>query len=122
MLRKGLLFCGILSSVIYLGTDSAGALRWNGYSYTSQTISELMAFDAPSRPLVLPFFFVYDVLLIAFAFGLWLLPAPRRALALRRHDAGRHRRRRPGRDSLRGSASKSASVCTPTISGSWSSR
>ena len=36
---KVLLVSGILSSLLYVGTDLLGAMRYEGYSYTSQTIS-----------------------------------------------------------------------------------
>ena len=48
MARKGLLVCGTLSSLLYVGTDILGAMRYEGYGYTSQTISELAAIGAPS--------------------------------------------------------------------------
>lgn len=55
-------------------------MRWEGYSYTSQTISELMAIDAPSRPLVVSLFLAYDVLVIAFGLGVWGSSGRNRAL------------------------------------------
>jgi hypothetical protein len=80
VVRKVLLVCGILSSLLYVGTDVLAAIRWVGYSYTSQTISELSAIGAPSRPLVLPLALTYDVLLIAFGLGVWGLSGRKRAL------------------------------------------
>src|SRR4051794_29760691 len=50
--RKVLLGCGIVPPLLYVATTILGALRWEGYSSTSQTASELFAIDAPSRPLV----------------------------------------------------------------------
>jgi hypothetical protein len=69
-MRKALLLCGVISSVLYIGTDVLGALHWAGYSYPSQSISELMAIDSPSRPLVVPLFLAYGLLVIAFGFGI----------------------------------------------------
>ena len=43
MLQRFLLACGVASSVLYVGTDIAAAIRYQGYSYTSQAVSELMA-------------------------------------------------------------------------------
>lgn len=80
MARKGLFICGILSSLLYVGTDILGAMRYEGYSYISQTISELAAIGAPSKPLVVPLFLAYDVLLIAFGVGVWGSAARKRAL------------------------------------------
>jgi hypothetical protein len=56
MVRKLLLVCGILSSLLYVATVVLAAMRWEGYSSTSQTVSELIAIDAPTRPLVVPLF------------------------------------------------------------------
>ena len=69
MTRKLLLVCGVLSSLVYLSADVIGALRWEGYSYLDQTISELAAIGSPSRPLTLALFTLYNVLLIPFAIG-----------------------------------------------------
>ena len=64
--RQALLVCGILSSVLYLATDVLGGLRYEGYSFTSQAISELMAVGAPSESFVDPLFILYGVLAVAF--------------------------------------------------------
>jgi hypothetical membrane protein len=61
-----LLACGILSSLLYVATDVLGGLRYEGYSFTSQAISELMAIGAPSEAFVDPLFLVYGVLVLAF--------------------------------------------------------
>jgi CubicO group peptidase (beta-lactamase class C family) len=44
-------------------------MRYEGYSFTSQAISELMAIGAPSEPLVDPLFIIYGVLALAFGVG-----------------------------------------------------
>lgn len=49
-----LLGCGFLSSLLYATTDLLGGLRDEGYSFTSQAISELMAVGAPSESFVDP--------------------------------------------------------------------
>ena len=36
MLRKILLGCGVVSSVLYVAVDVLGTLRYPGYSYTEQ--------------------------------------------------------------------------------------
>lgn len=71
MVRKTLLVCGIISSLLYVAINILGALRWEGYSLESQTVSELSALDAPSRPLVVPLSLTYTVLMIAFGLGVW---------------------------------------------------
>ena len=68
-MRRALLVCGVVSSLVYVTADVLGTLRWEGYSYVDQTISELAAADAPSRPVVMPLFLAYDALLLAFAAG-----------------------------------------------------
>jgi hypothetical protein len=70
--RQALLACGILAAIVYVVTDVVAAARWDGYDYASQTVSELMGIGAPTRPFVVAFFVVHDVLLIAFAAGIWL--------------------------------------------------
>ena len=49
MVRKTLLGCGIVSSVLYVVTDVLGTLRYRSYSYADQTFSELTAQGAPTR-------------------------------------------------------------------------
>jgi hypothetical protein len=48
MLRGGLLVCGVLSSLLYVAMTIFVAMQWEGYSSTSQTISEL-SIGAPTR-------------------------------------------------------------------------
>jgi hypothetical protein len=69
MTRKALLVCGILASLLYVGTDILAAMRWEGYSYTAQTVSETFAIGAPTRPLVVLRGLAYSVLVIAFGLG-----------------------------------------------------
>lgn len=81
-LLKVLLICGILASLIYVATDILAGMLWEGYSFTSQAISELSAIGAPTRPLVVTLGIIYDVLLIAFGLCVWVLAGRRRALRL----------------------------------------
>ena len=82
-LRQVLLVCGILSSLLYAVTDILGGLRYEGYSFTSQAISELMAVGAPSETFVDPLFIIFGVLALAFAVGVFLEGAGRnRALRI----------------------------------------
>jgi hypothetical protein len=86
MVRKVLLVCGILSSLLYVAINLLGAMRWEGYSSTSQTVSELIAIDAPTRPLVVPLFVTYALLVYAFGVGVW--QSASRKHALRFADVG----------------------------------
>jgi hypothetical protein len=79
-IRKVLLVCGILSSLLYVGTVVLAAARWKEYSSTSQTVSELFAIDAPTSPLVVPLFVTYALLIYAFGAGVWLSAGERWAL------------------------------------------
>jgi len=68
--QSGLLTCGLLSLVLYLGADLVGGVVYDGYSFTSQAVSELMAAGAPSEPVVDPIFLIYGVSVVAFGVGL----------------------------------------------------
>jgi hypothetical protein len=79
--RKVLLVCGMLSSLFYVAADVLAAMQYPAYhSYTSQTVSELSAIGAPTRPLVLPLLIAYGVLVIPFAVGVWQSATRNRAL------------------------------------------
>ncbi|MBE9166910.1 DUF998 domain-containing protein [Pleurocapsales cyanobacterium LEGE 06147] len=80
--RKILLVCGILSSLLYVATVVLAPMQWEGYSSTSQTVSELIAIDAPTTPLVVPLFIIYSVLVYAFGWGVWISAGRKRALRL----------------------------------------
>jgi hypothetical protein len=71
MLRKLLLVCGVVSSLLYVAMTVLVAMQWEGYSSASQTISELSAIGAPTRSIwVLPAT-VYTLLVTAFGWGVW---------------------------------------------------
>lgn len=80
MVRKALLACGILSSLLYVATVVLAAARWEAYNSASQTVSELIAIDAPTRPLVAPLFVIYGVLVCAFGVGIWASAETKQAL------------------------------------------
>ena len=46
-----LLSCGVLASLLYLGTDILAGPLWEGYNFVHQAVSELSAVDAPTRSL-----------------------------------------------------------------------
>ena len=68
-LQRLLLAGGIVALVIYVAADLIGGLRYPGYRFTAQTISELAAVGAPTASLVGPLFMMYPVLELAFAAG-----------------------------------------------------
>ena len=71
MVRKLLLLCGVLSSLLYVATDIIAATRWDDYSYASQAVSELSAIGAPSRPFVVAAMVIYNMLMVAFGVGVF---------------------------------------------------
>jgi hypothetical protein len=80
LLRKALLVCGIFSSLLY-GT-MIGAIRFEGYSPISQTVSELSAIGAATRTLWMLLGAAYDLLVLAFGAGIWVSAGGKRALRL----------------------------------------
>lgn len=82
MLRTLLLVCGILASLVWLGTDITAALRYEGYNYPFQPISGLSAVDAPTRSFVVWSLGLYIVLKIAFAWGVWTSAGRKRVLRI----------------------------------------
>jgi hypothetical protein len=69
-LEKLLLFCGILSSVLYVFANITCAIQYEGYNSMSQTVSELSAIEAPTRGLWVSMMIPFSLLVIAFALGL----------------------------------------------------
>ena len=71
-MQRILLICGVVSSLLYVGTDLLAALFFGDYhSFTSQAISELMAVGAPTERFVDPLFLLNGVFMIAFTCGVW---------------------------------------------------
>jgi hypothetical protein len=69
MLRKALLLCGVLSSVLYIAMNVFVPMQWEGYGYASRTVSELSAIGAPTRSLWVPLGVAYTLLVAAFGWG-----------------------------------------------------
>jgi hypothetical protein len=80
MARRVMLACGAAAALLYVVMNIVGVLQYPGYRVMSQTVSELSAIGAPSRPLWVPLGVVYDVLLIVFGIAVWSMPGARRAL------------------------------------------
>ena len=60
---------GMLSSFLYAAMNLFVAMQWHGYSSASQTVSELSAIGAPTRPQWVLLGFVYSVLFTIFGWG-----------------------------------------------------
>jgi hypothetical protein len=80
--RKILLICGILSSLLYIAVNVFVPMLWPAYNCASQTISELSAIDAPTRPIWLWLGILYTLLMIAFAGGVWKSAGQNHALRI----------------------------------------
>ena len=78
--KEILLLCGILASLLY-GT-MVTAIHFEGYKWTSQSVSELSAIGAPTRNLWIPLGIAYQVLMIAFAAGIWLAAGNKKSLRI----------------------------------------
>jgi Protein of unknown function (DUF998) len=80
MVRRILLGCGIVSSVLYIAVDVLGTLRYPGYRYTEQQFSELTAAGSPVRSFMVGLSVIpYTLLVAAFAVGVWISTRPKRA-------------------------------------------
>lgn len=82
IIRKGLLICGILSSVLYIAMNIFIPMMFAGYSSASQTVSELSAIGVPTRTLWVSLGVVYTLLIIAFASGILLIPTHNKKLRI----------------------------------------
>ena len=76
MLQKLLLSCGIFAPLLYLGTDLLAGKLHKGYSFSTQSMSELGAAGSPTRPLVVALTLVASALMIAFGIGVWQAAGP----------------------------------------------
>lgn len=70
LLKKMLLMCGALSSLLYIAINIVVPMQWEEYSITSQTVSELSAIDAPTRSLWVGLCLLYILLFAAFGYGI----------------------------------------------------
>lgn len=75
---SALLFCGILSTLLYIASDSICAIVYPGYSYTSQAISELSAIGSPTASLWTYLLLPFNPLIILFGIGVFLSNKKRR--------------------------------------------
>ena len=78
--HKTLLACGILASLTYVVTDISASLRYPGYNFIDQTVSELFAIGAPTSRLVVPLFTLSSTLVAVFAVAVWRSDDHRRAV------------------------------------------
>ena len=72
---RRLLACGVISSILYGLIDLFAGLSYDGYSFYSQTISELGAVGAPKPSWLSPLFLLYSAMMFVFAASVWFYGA-----------------------------------------------
>ena len=82
MQRRFFLYCGVLASLLYIAMNIFFPFLYKGYNWVTQTVSELSAVDAPTRPFWVPFGIVYTLLVVAFGWGVFKLPGQKRSLRI----------------------------------------
>jgi len=73
---------GIASVVLYITATIIGAYAWPEYNSFSQSVSELIAVNAPSASIVIPLFLIYSLLVFTFGTVIFLLAKENKALKL----------------------------------------
>ncbi len=81
-LTKFLLACGSIAALLYVATDITLAVRWQGYSYINQSISELSAIGAPTRHIWIVMSFFFNPLFVAFGIGILKAAGTRRSVRI----------------------------------------
>ena len=71
MARRLLLFCGVAAALLYIAMNIFIPFLDKGYNWVTQTVSELSAIDAPTRPLWFPLGIVYTLLIAVFGLGVF---------------------------------------------------
>jgi hypothetical protein len=82
MPRKFLLFCGVLASLLYIAMNIFIPPLYEGYNWVTQTVSELSAVDAPTRPLWFVLGIIYTLLVAAFGWGVFKSAGEKRSLRI----------------------------------------
>ena len=82
MVHKSLLICGILSMLWYVIINIIVPIQYPGYDIASQTVSELSAIGAPTRPFWFTLCIFYSILFLAFALGVWFSASGNRKLRI----------------------------------------
>lgn len=70
-MKKAFVVCGVLSSLWYMAMNAVVPAGFPGYDFGSQTVSEISALGAPTRPVWVAFAFGYVLLFAAFGWGVW---------------------------------------------------
>jgi hypothetical protein len=78
--RRFLLTCGIAGAALYPLADILATMRYPGFSYRDQAVSELFAIGAPTGEFVVPLFSLSSTLLLLFGIGIWMSAYGRRSV------------------------------------------
>ena len=70
--RRTLLACGVVGAALYPAADILASLRYPGFSYRDQAVSELFAIGAPTSDFLVPLFTLASAGILLFAVGIWL--------------------------------------------------
>lgn len=81
-MRDAWLIGGVVSSLLYVAMNLIVPMGWPGYSPASQTISELSAVGAPTRPLWVVMGIAYTLLVTGFGWGVRLAAGDDRRLRI----------------------------------------
>ena len=82
MSRKYLLYCGVAASLLYIAMNIFIPFLDKEYNWVTQTVSELSAVDASTRPLWLPLGIIYTMLIAAFGWGVFKSANRKRSLRI----------------------------------------
>ena len=80
--QKFLLFSGVLASLLYIAMNIFIPPLYEGYNWITQTVSELSAVDAPTRPLWFPLGIAYTLFIAAFGWGVFKSAGQKRSLRI----------------------------------------
>lgn len=80
--RKFLLLCGVFASLLYIAMNIFIPPLYEGYNWVTQTVSELSAVDAPTRPLWFVLGIIYTLLVAAFGWGIFKSAGEKRSLRI----------------------------------------
>lgn len=72
-----LLGCGVLVAAVQILGDILAAALYPGYSYVDQSVSELSAIGAPTRAVTASVGLAFELFVVAFAIGVWLVAEKR---------------------------------------------
>ena len=81
-LKRVLIFCGIMSSMLYVAMNIVVPMQYEGYSVSSQAVSELSAVGAPTRSLWVGLAGIYSLLGAAFGWGIWMAAGEKRSIRI----------------------------------------